>query len=641
MTQSRRLVGLAALTSALVFSACASAGLVATDIQRFSRDVRLAPHVPGQLLVGLRGDVSVVSARDLHRSTVGARGIQRLGGKVHLVKLPKGLSLAKAIARYESDSRVRYAEPNFLRERYVPPPNDTFFGQLWGLNNTGQSHGMSDVTGGGSITGTNDADMDVLAAWDNTAALNANTIVAVIDDGVMVNHQDLAGQMWVNPGESGGGKETNGLDDDANGRIDDVNGWDFVHNDKGLLAPPGVPGGNTHGTHVAGTIAANDNNSAGISGVCPSCRIMGLKVMHDTTGNLHDAAIIAAINYATMKGAKVANMSFGGPGFGVSLRNAIKSAPFLSVIAAGNSSTDNDMALFTPSGNPVSPSFPASHTLPNILAVAASNHRDEFGYDTGCHELVGDTKNECAFTSWGHDSVDVAAPGVDIASTVTGCSGPGCLQASPAYQLFNGTSMAAPNTAGVAGLVRGARPGLNAVQTKNAIMRGTDKPASLSTLISSRFKNPIPNGSYIRTNGRVNANNALTAGAANATTQTDGNIDGARLLSGALRTAATTAVKRGSVRWASDINDVYKRRLARGRYRVTLIVPAGKDYDLFAYRPGTLEIWQVSKLAEASAGGNGVDEGDTFRVRRAATWYFQVSAWLRNAGNYTLRLRKL
>ena len=140
-------------------------------------------------------------------------------------------------------------------------------------------------------------------------------------------------------------------------------------------------------------------------------------------------------------------------------------------------------------------------------------------------------------------------------------------------------------------------------------MRGTDKPNSLTTLISSIFNNPVPNGSYIRTNGRVNANKALTAGAANATPRTDGNIDGARLLRGALRTtASTTAARSGSVRWASDINDVYKRRLAKGRYRLTLVVPAGKDYDLFAYRPGTLEIWQVSQIAEVSAGAAGVDE---------------------------------
>jgi large repetitive protein len=633
MTRARLLVGLAALMSALVLSAGALAGLVATDVQRFSRDV-VAPHVPGQLLVGLRGDVSVVSARQLHRSTVGARGIQRLGGKVHLVKLPKGLSLAKVIARYESDPRVAYAEPNFLRERYLTP-NDPLFPQLWGLHNTGQTHGMSDANPPGSISGSNDRDMDVVNAWDVPTAFGANTIVAVIDDGVQVSHADLTGRFWINPGE---GPTPNGVDDDGNGKIDDIRGWDFPENDNTLLAPEGVPGGNDHGTHVSGTIGAAANNATGVAGVCPSCRIMGLKVMSDD-GAISDASIIAALKYAKAKGARVVNMSLGGPGFSISLRNAIRTAPFLAVIAAGNDSLDNDIFLRISSQGRASPSYPASHTLPNILAVAASNHHDEFGYFTACDVFGGMTKSECAFTSWGHDSVDVAAPGVDIASTVTSCSDAGCL--SSTYALFNGTSMATPNTAGVAGLVRGHRPGLNAVQTKNAIMRGTDKPNSLTTLISSIFNNPVPNGSYIRTNGRVNANSALTAGTANATTQTDGNINGARLMSGALRTASTTAVKRGSVRWANDINDVYKRRLARGRYQVTLVVPAGKDYDLFVYRPGTLEIWQVSKLAEASTGGNGVDERDTFRVRRAATWYFQVSAWLRNAGNYTLRLRKL
>ena len=291
--------------SALVLSAGASAGLVATDVQRFS-DV-VAPHVPGQLLVGLRGDVSVVSARQLHRSTVGARGIQRL---VHLVKCRRDSHSAKVIARYESDPRVWYAEPNFLRERYLTP-NDPLFPQLWGLHNTGQGHRMSDDPPPDPVLGSNDRDMDVVNAWDKPTAFGANTIVAVIDDGVQVSHADLTGRFWINPVRD---QRRTGSTTTATARST-TSGAGTSRKTTTRLAPEGVPGGNDHGRRLRHHRRRREQRNRRRRRL-PELRIMGLKVMSDD--GAISASIIAALKYAKAKGAKVVNMSLGGPGFSIS-----------------------------------------------------------------------------------------------------------------------------------------------------------------------------------------------------------------------------------------------------------------------------------------------------------------------------------
>ena len=157
----------------------------------------------------------------------------------------------QAVAKLERDPNVLYAEPNAVVRAEVTP-NDTRFTDLWGLNNTGQ-----EVDG---ITGLADADIDGPEGWNMGTGLGSSVRVAVVDSGVAAAHPDLAANMFVNPGESGGGKETNGVDDDGNGKIDDFRGWDFVNNDNNPADDKG------HGTHVAGTIAARSNNSLGVAG---------------------------------------------------------------------------------------------------------------------------------------------------------------------------------------------------------------------------------------------------------------------------------------------------------------------------------------------------------------------------------------
>jgi putative cell wall-binding protein len=244
-------------------------------------------------------------------------------------------------------------------------------------------------------------------------------VIAVLDNGVDLSHPDLAGRAWTNPGEIPG----NGIDDDGNGYKDDVNGWDFCESDNSLYEA-----GQTHGTHVAGSIAAS-GNGVGIAGVAPQVKIMAVRFLSDNDGDGcgTDTQAAAAIAYAVSKGARIVNASWGGYGVNNVLRAAIAAAPTtLFVAAAGNDNLNTD-------ANPVSP---ASLDLPNIIAVAAVHNE---GHLTD-------------FTNFGPASVDIVAPGEDIFSLSSG--------SSPPYALESGTSMAAPHVTGVAALAVSARPAL-------------------------------------------------------------------------------------------------------------------------------------------------------------------------------------
>jgi thermitase len=631
--------GLLLATLALAALVAAPGSGASGSVERFSFGQPRGQYVPGEVIVGFRFHTSRADVARVH-GRVPARVAQRFAGlRMQLVKLKPGNSVQGAIRRYQQDPAVAFAEPNYLRSPQLTP-TDNLFADLWGLNNTGQSHPISDYTfpDHGHLS-TVDADIDAPEAWDTQQG--NGTVVAVIDNGVDVSHPDLSGQLWTNTGETSSNPdcsvlpcETNGIDDDGNGLADDVHGWDFGDGDNTLLDTPPHFDEFDHGTHVAGIIAGAPNNN-GIVGVCPGCKIMVLKIA-DNSGMLLESAEFAALAYAKAHRVKIANMSFGGPDWANSEREAIRTSGLLAVVSAGNDALDNDMYLgadLDSDGNQdaFSPSYPASFTLNNILAVGASNDQDRNGYITECAAFWG-SPLKCGFTNWGHDSVDLAAPGVDIESSVPG-----------GFATFDGTSMAAPHVSGVAGLVLSQHPEYTVAQLKNALMHSVNKPTTLRTIYTPNLtgNGVAKTGVFSRTAGRINANKALTAGITNATPVSDGNLNGAKRMS---RASVT-----GSVSWPADVNDVRKKKLFKGhRYRVTLVVPAHEDYDLFVWKPRTKEIWQIpggtnfGRLARVSATPrNGADEVATFKAGSTGTYYFHVSAWLFKSGNYKLTVKKV
>jgi subtilisin family serine protease len=332
--------------------------------------------VPGELIVRFRGG-STVSERSAALSAERARSTERLGppGLVR-VELERGASVEEAAAALEADPHVLYAEPNYLN-RISVLPDDPLFGRLWGLS---QPLGP---------------DIDAPSAWNQTTGSSA-AVVAVIDSGVAYGHPDLRDNIWTSPGETPG----NGVDDDGNGFVDDVRGWDFVQDDATPLDFNG------HGTHVAGTIGAEGDNGIGVTGVNWDVSIMPVRAA-DTFGRLPNATVVEAIDYACDNGARVVNGSFGSASFSNAIAGVITSpacADTLFVFAAGNSGSDLDG---TGSGRNT---FPCElHRPPsgggvnaaNVLCVGASTRTDG---------LAG-------FSNRGALAVQLAAPGVSILST--------------------------------------------------------------------------------------------------------------------------------------------------------------------------------------------------------------------------------
>jgi subtilisin family serine protease len=303
---------------------------------------------------------------------------------------------AQLIVELSADPQVESAEPNYLRWISSSVPNDASFSQLWGLQNTGQSVNGSAGTAGDDIKFVN--------AWSLARTSATPVVVAVIDTGVDYTHPDLAPNMWINPGEI----PANGVDDDGNGYVDDVYGYDFADNtgdpfDSGF-----------HGSHVSGTIAAAGNNLIGVIGVNYQARIMALKASSDGS-SFTTAAIISALQYAAMmkgRGVNIVsiNASFGGGGSSSTESAAIQAAGNAGIIfcaAAGNSSLDLDATAF----------YPASYRLNNMIVVAASDQNDALA----------------SFSDYGPTTVDLAAPGVNIFSTIPVVTSAYVTQASSTY----------------------------------------------------------------------------------------------------------------------------------------------------------------------------------------------------------------
>ncbi|MEN6386955.1 MAG: S8 family peptidase, partial [Phycisphaerales bacterium] len=329
-----------------------------------------------------------------------------------VVKLPEGVTVEQAVSQYNQSENVLYAQPNYEVHALATIPNDTLFSQLWGMDNA------------------SDYDIDAPEAWDITTG-SRDIVVAVIDTGIDYTHPDLAGNMWVNEAEKNG---ITGSDDDGNGYIDDIYGYDFVNND-------GDPrDDHYHGTHCAGTIGAIGNNGQGVAGVCWNVKIMALKFLNSAGGGYTDDAILA-VQYSILMGAKISSNSWGGGGYSQGLKDAIDAAGaagMLFVAAAGNDGSNNDN----------SPHYPSNYTSESLISVMATDSSD----------------SKSSFSNYGLTSVDIGAPG----SSIMSC------QPGNGYQYLSGTSMATPHVSGACALIWSMNPSLTNMEVKEILLSTVD-----------------------------------------------------------------------------------------------------------------------------------------------------------------------
>ncbi|MDQ3954530.1 MAG: S8 family serine peptidase, partial [Actinomycetota bacterium] len=354
---------IAAPAAALVLAAGLSAPAAVASPEPVERIEPGSDHVPGELVVRYASGTDPAERAEL-RADYEVEKLDAVGlPNTELVQVEPG-TVAETAAALTADPAVVYAERNYVY-RALGMPDDPLFPQLWGLHQP------------------SDADVDAPQAWDLTTGRSSVT-VAVVDTGVALDHPELAPNIWHNPGESGGGKESNHLDDDGNGYVDDYRGWDWIGDDQ---HPRDLHG---HGTHVAGTIGARGNDGAGIAGMTWGSKIMALRALN-SQGEGTTAELASAFTYAARNGAKVVNVSLGGNGHSLSVLNAMTAAPgTLFVVAAGNAGANND----------VGSSYPCNYPVPNLLCVAATDSNDGLA----------------AFSNYGATTVDLGAPGAGILS---------------------------------------------------------------------------------------------------------------------------------------------------------------------------------------------------------------------------------
>jgi subtilisin family serine protease len=444
---------------------------------------RKSEFIPGSVIVRFRTDAAAVMAERAVAPLMLADGgevaarVEKFAGS----DLVKGLRLVnvapaetlRAVAALKARADVLYAEPNYVRH-LDSTPNDSEFTNMWGLRNTGQqiridfpTNSVFPACPNGSPTspcvrfaGTAGADISATQAWDITTG-SRDVVIGIIDTGIDINHPDLAANIWHNPADP-----VDGIDNDGNGFIDDVNGWNFSpclteaagstcgNNDVfGGDNTPGVyPNDQTddHGTHVAGTIGAVGNNNRGAVGINWQVSLMSLKIFGPSTTT---SAIINAYAYAKQmrdlwdasggtKGAniRVLNNSYGGGDFAFSELDGIRSLnpKILFVVAAGNAANNNDTFPF----------YPANYDVPNLISVAASNRTEQIS----------------GFSDYGQRTVHLAAPGEMILSTTP----------DGTYDYYDGTSMATPHVVGAAALVCAANPSISVARLRGALLFSGD-----------------------------------------------------------------------------------------------------------------------------------------------------------------------
>ncbi len=400
-------------------------------------------YVPDELLIKFVDGTASSNARLANRE-IGSTVLEELGdlGWQH-VRLPAGLSVDEAIEQYKKLGGIEHIQPNYYYHLLATPNDPQFL-----------SSGMYGL-----------AKISAPAAWDLSTG-SSSVVVADIDTGLKYTHEDLAANSWTNPGEIPG----NGIDDDGNGFIDDVHGWDFFYNDNDPIDDAGG-----HGTHTGGTIGAVGNNLLDVVGVNWNVKIMPIKIYSPNGSDSTSAMLVNAYNYVRMmknRGVNIraTNNSYGDCGEACGYDQATKdgidamgNAGIVNVFAAGNSGVNNDV---TPAH-----SYPSVYTSPSIIAVAASDSSDA----------------KASFSCFGPISVDLAAPGVGVLSTFN--------SSNSATATLSGTSMATPHVTGAVALLSAFRPDLSVASLKASLMNNVDVL-------------PAWNG-VVKTGGRLNVFKAM------------------------------------------------------------------------------------------------------------------------------------
>jgi subtilisin family serine protease len=441
-------------------------GLLSSGGAAQGRSSARATFVESDVLVQFRGDATFESRGNARGRVGGVRqdlvlaANRRNDGKgdLEVMHIPPGLAVSAAVRELALDSSVEFAEPNWTYQH--ENSNDPYYtnGSLWGMY-------------GDASTPANPFGSQAGEAWKAGHIGSANVYVGIIDEGVMGTHPDLAGNMWKNPVEV-----ANGIDDDHNGYVDDLTGWDFSANNNSTFDG----NGDDHGTHVAGTIGAIGNNNAGVAGVNWDVTMIPAKFLGARGGTTADAikAIDYLVDLKTRHGLNLVatNNSWGGGGFSQALLDAINrggAANILFIAAAGNGGSDgvgddNDSVANYPSNYQCAATPPGGQTYDCLIAVAA----------------ITSTGARASFSNFGLKSVDIGAPGAAVYSTVPAKGN------KASYASYSGTSMATPHVTGAAALYASTHAGATAAQIKAAIL-------------GSAVPTPALNGKTV-TGGRLN-----------------------------------------------------------------------------------------------------------------------------------------
>ena len=386
-------------------------------------------------------------------------------GSCETVACQDNAALAETLAQLSARPDVALVQPNYTYESTALSTSDPLVGEQWALDNDGSFQleeqenrypvfdDPFDVpsapwqwiapwwmwsAGSIQVQAVPGIDIGLADAWRLYDGGSRDVVVALVDTGIDYTHEDLAGRIWTNTDEIPG----NGIDDDGNGYVDDVYGWNFYSGTNDVY----VGTEDAHGTHGAGTIAANAGNGVGIAGIVQSdhVKVMAVKALGGSDGSGTTASIIQAIQYAEANGAQICNLSLGSSQNDPALYRTIASSKMLFVVAAGNDGTDLETA----------PSYPASYDLDNLIAVANIRYDGELD----------------PTSSYGAASVDLAAPGSYILSTTPGNT----------YSYMTGTSMAAPMVSAAAAMVYSAFPKATLADVKDILLASVHKLDSLT-----------------------------------------------------------------------------------------------------------------------------------------------------------------